>query len=73
MLKFDADFECANCDCIRRVSEKEYHLFMRGDSNGARSLQWFAFRMRNSTEFTGTIKIVIANFTKINSLFQNGM
>jgi len=29
--------------------------------------------MRNSAEFTGTIRIVIANFTKESSLFEEGM
>jgi hypothetical protein len=46
---------------------------MRNDTNGQKSLQWFAFRMRNAPEFTGTIKIVICNFTKEHSLFEEGM
>ena len=46
---------------------------MRGDSNSQRSLQWFAFRMRNAPDFTGTVRILIANFTKVNSLYENGM
>ena len=43
---------------------------MRNDTNGQGLLQWFNFRMRNSTEFAGKIKIVIANFTKQDSLFK---
>ena len=73
MIRFDADFECANCDQVRRVHEKEYHLFMRGDSNSARSLQWFAFRMRNAPTFTGSVKLLIGNFTKVRSLYESGM
>ncbi len=55
------------------MSKTEFHLFMRNDSNGTGSLQWFAFRMRNSADFTGSVKIVIANFTKAHSLFNEGM
>ena len=33
-ISFDADFECANVDTIRKVSQEEYHIFIRGDSNG---------------------------------------
>jgi len=46
---------------------------MRCDSNGKGNLQWFGFRMKNACDFTGTIKIVIVNFTKSKSLFQRGM
>jgi len=46
---------------------------MRNDSNGTSNLQWFAFRMKNSSNFLVTIKIVIVNFTKGNSLFNEGM
>ena len=68
-MKFDADFECANCDHVRRVSKSEYHVFMRSDSNGLGNLQWFAFRMKNVSFFTGKITIVICNFTKVSSLY----
>ena len=44
---------------------------MRNDTNGQSNLQWFAFRMRNAPDFLGKVKIVIVNFTKGNSLFNN--
>ena len=44
---------------------------MRYDTNGSGLLQWFYFRMRNAAEFTGVVNIVIANFTKKDSLFNN--
>jgi hypothetical protein len=69
VLKFDSNFECSNCDFVRKINRGEYHVFMRSDSNGSGSLQWFAFRMKNTADFTGTVKIVICNFTKTNSLF----
>lgn len=42
---------------------------MRNDSNGSGCLQWFMFRMKNLSGWTGIVKINIVNFTKGNSLF----
>jgi hypothetical protein len=72
-VRFDADFECGNIDQIRKRSGNEYHLFIRNDTNAANNPQWFAFRMRNRCDFLGTVKIVIVNFTKGGSLFNQGM
>ena len=47
-----------------------YDVFLRNDSNGSKALQWFYFRMKNSSDFVGRIKINIVNFTKGNSLFS---
>lgn len=69
-VSFDADFESANCDMVKRVSTNEFHVFMRNDTNGSGLLQWFYFRMRNAGDFVGVVKIVIANFTKKDSLFN---
>ena len=33
-VTFDADFECANVDQIRRKSMNVYDVFIRNDSNG---------------------------------------
>ena len=68
---FDADFECANVDQIRRRSMNVYYVFIRNDSNGALNLQWFYFRMKNSPDFVERITINIVNFTKGNSLFAS--
>jgi len=43
---------------------------MRNDTNGSQELQWFMFRMRNTGNFCGTIKLSIVNFTKSKSLFM---
>ena len=43
---------------------------MRNDSNGVGNLQWFYFRMKNTSDFLETIRISIVNFTKGNSLFN---
>jgi hypothetical protein len=71
LVTFDADFECANCDQVRYMSDREFHVWMRNDTNGSGVLQWFGFRMSNSKNFTGKIRIVIVNFSKPRSLFQN--
>ena len=33
-VSFDADFECANVDQIRRKSANVYDVFIRNDTNG---------------------------------------
>lgn len=69
IVTFDADFECANCDQVRRRGPTTFDVFIRNDTNGSGNLQWFYFRMKNSADFVGQIKINIVNFTKGNSLF----
>ena len=69
VVTFDADFECANIEQIRRKEKGVYDIFVRADSNGSKNLQWFYFRMKNSSDFVERITINIVNFTKGNSLF----
>ena len=69
VVRFDADFESANLEQVRRKAKGVYDVFIRNDSNGSKNLQWFYFRMRNADDFVGRIKINIVNFTKGNSLF----
>lgn len=70
-VNFDADFESANLDQVRMKNATTFDVWMRNDSNGNGNLQWFYFRMKNTSEFTDTIKINIVNFTKGNSLFHH--
>lgn len=42
-LIFESDFECGNLDCIVKVAENEYDLYMRVDANTRGHLQWFYF------------------------------
>lgn len=71
MLTFDADFESANLDQVRVRPNNTFDCFMRNDTNGNGNLQWFYFRMKNTSEFMETVKINIVNFTKGNSLFHH--
>ena len=71
VLTFDADFESANLDQVRVRPNHTFDCFMRNDTNGNGNLQWFYFRMKNTSEFMDTVKINIVNFTKGNSLFHH--
>ena len=70
-ITFDADFEAANLDQVRIKNATTFDVFMRNDTNGSGNLQWFYFRMKNSSDFLDTIRINIVNFTKGNSLFHH--
>jgi len=72
-VTFDGDFESANVDQVRQKNLTTYDVWMRNDSNGVGNLQWFYFRMKNTSDFLETIRINIVNFTKGNSLFHSGM
>jgi len=69
LVQFDGNFECANIEQVRRRGNCLYDIWMRNDSNGSGCLQWFMFRIKNLSGWTGIVKINIVNFTKANSLF----
>ena len=54
-----------------RVSDTEYDLYMRVDSNTQGHRQWFYFSIKN--EKPCTLKLNIYRFKKVYSLFQRGM
>ena len=58
-------------DQVRQKSTTQYDVWMRNDSNGVGNLQWFYFRMKNTSDFMETVRISIVNFTKGNSLFHS--
>lgn len=72
---FDSNFESGNLDFVGKVSENEYDMIMRLDSNSRSHQQWFYFSIdckdvrRRSTKGE-TIKINILNFTKPNTLYN---
>ena len=47
-LKFNSDFESGNLDCAIKVSDKEYDLFMRVDSNTKGHTNWYYFEVENN-------------------------
>ncbi len=68
---FDSFFEAGNLDLAVKVKDNEYDLYMRTDSNARGHHQWFFFSVQNRT--VSTIHFNILNFTKGNSLYEQGM
>ncbi len=71
-LVFDSDFECGNLDIVIKISEGEYDLFMRVDTNTRGHNSWFFFKVRNTRQGK-TVKFNICNFHRTSSLFSTGM
>ncbi len=70
-LRFDSFFEGGNLDLVVNQGEYEYDLYMRTDSNNRGHHQWFYFSVRNAAPVTA--KFNILNFTKRDSLYEQGM
>lgn len=58
---------------VIKRSEREYDLYMRVDANTRGHHQWFFFKVQNQSPIPHKIKFNIVNFTKANSLYQQGM
>lgn len=71
-IKFDAIFECGNLDLVVKVSEWEFDLFMRVDSNTKGHTSWYYFTV-TGIPANQPITINICNFTKARSLYERGM
>lgn len=71
-LKFDSMFESGNLDCVMKISEDEYDLYMRPDTNTKGYLQWFNFKVKNAKRRM-VYKFNICNFQKHRSLYNRGM
>ena len=65
-------FESGNLDRVVMVSEKEYDLYMRPDTNTRSHHQWFYFRTIAGSNI-GEVKFNVVNFTKSRSLYEYGM
>ncbi|KAL4481481.1 hypothetical protein ABPG74_007570 [Tetrahymena malaccensis] len=66
-MKFDSMFEGGNLDCVIKISENEYDLYMRVDSNTKGHLQWYNFKVFNAKKGE-KVRFNIQNFTKKRSL-----
>ena len=62
-LLFQSRFQSGNLDCVVKVSEDEYDLFLRIDSNTRGHIEWFYFAVKNCKKGK-TVKLNIANLTK---------
>ena len=70
-ITFDSYFESGNLDMVVKVSENEYDLYMKVDTNTRGHNQWFYFKTTNKN--VKTVKFNIMNFTKSESLYNSGM
>lgn len=67
-LRFDASFESANLDCAIKVSEDEYDLFLRVDSNTRGHTQWFYFEV--SSPKKRKVQLNICNLGRGRTLYE---
>ncbi len=59
-------------DCVIKVGEREFDLFLRIDSNTRGHLLWFYFSVKNGSKL-GDMKMNICNFSKSKTLYTNGL
>ena len=71
-LEFDSKFEGGNLDAAIKVSNTEYDLFMRADTNTKGHSHWFNFKIKKMKKNV-IYKFKICNFTKKKCLFARGM
>ncbi len=68
---FDSRFEGGNLHYAVRVSEREYNLYLRVDTNTAGHRMWFFFKVANRRP--GRLKFNLLRFPKYKSLYQRGL
>ena len=71
-LEFESKFEGGNLDKVAKVSDNEYHLYLRCDSNSGGHNQWFYFSICNNSS-ARELKLNIMNFSKSESLYTQGL
>ncbi|KAL4450839.1 hypothetical protein ABPG74_011681 [Tetrahymena malaccensis] len=71
-LNFDSFFEGGNLDMVVKLSDIEYDLYMRPDTNTKGHQSWFYFKISN-TKANQTVRFNICNFQKKRSLYQRGL
>jgi len=70
-ITFDADFESGNLGNAEHVSDTEYNLEIRQDSNNSKFRLWYYFSVTNFTP-KSTVLFNITNFSKSKSLYRSG-
>lgn len=71
-LHFDSRFECGNLDKVVMVSEDEYDLYLRSDTNTTWHYQWFCFAVTNVRK-RRKVRFNLVNCSRNNTLFEQGM
>jgi len=64
---FDSQFESGNLDLVLKVSESEYNLFLRPDTNTCGHMQWFYFTVKNKQK--AKFRFNICNNKKVKTLY----
>jgi hypothetical protein len=67
---FNSIFESGNLDCVIKIGEEEFDLFLRIDANTKGHVQWFYFSIRNGKR-REKIKLNLCNLSKPKSLYEN--
>ena len=70
--QFDASFEGGNLGVVKQITENEYELTIRPDTNAARYRLWFHFRVANARPGQKVL-FHVTNFSKSKSLYKDGM
>ena len=71
-LIFDANFESGNIGEVAKLTDAEYDLTIRHDSNNPKYRLWFYFRVRNAKK-SQKVLFNITNLCKSRSLYRDGM
>ena len=71
-LMFDANFESGNIGEVSKLTEAEYDLTIRHDTNAPKYRLWFYFRVRNAKN-SQKVLFNITNLCKSRSLYREGM
>ncbi|CAG9326951.1 unnamed protein product [Blepharisma stoltei] len=70
-LIFDSKFESGNLDKVIKLSDFEYKLFIRSDTETSRHNHWYYFSVKNFRPITVTFRI--ENMLKRDPLYRAGM
>lgn len=71
-LVFESRFECGNLSMAIKASNEEYNLVLQNDINSKGNTQWFYYQVKNTSSGMD-VKFNIVNFTKKDSLYNEGM
>lgn len=72
LLQFDSKFENGNLDRVVVISDKEYDLYIRSDTNSRKRFSWFFFGISNC-KGKGIVRFNIVNLTDSPALYEIGM
>jgi hypothetical protein len=71
-IEFQGDFESANLEFVAGISENEYELYLRNDTNTHGHQSWFLFRVKNTHTEEKTVTFNICNLKRNLTMFADG-